>query len=99
MMPGMKNFASVKKDDGSREHVQKNSILCYLSKLYANFKAQHPTVEICLSKFSQLRPRNCILAGASGTYTVCVCVHHENVNLMLDAVDLKELTCENCFPH
>ena len=35
--------------------------------------------------------------GASGTHTVYVCVHHENVNLMLDAVNLKEPTCEN-FP-
>ena len=44
------------------------------------------------------RPRNCILAGASGTHTVCVCVHHENVNPMLDAVDLKEPTCEKFSP-
>ena len=59
---------------------------------------RHPTVKICLSKFSQLIPQNCILAGASGTHTVCVCVHHENVKLMLDAVDLKEPTRENLSP-
>ena len=92
MIPGMKDFISVKKDDGRREHVKKKLILCNLSELYANFKARHPTVKICLSKFSQLRPRNCILAGVSGTHTVCVCVHHEIVNLMLDAVGLKEPT-------
>ena len=56
MMPDMKDFVSVKKDDGSRAHVQKNLILCNHSELYANFKAQHLTVKICLSKFSQLRP-------------------------------------------
>ena len=95
MMPGMKDFVSVKKDGRSREHVQIKLILSNLSELYANFKAQHPTVKICLSKFSQLRTRNCILAGASGTHTVCVYVHHENVNLMPDAVDLKEPTCGN----
>ena len=98
MMPGMIDFVSVRKDDGSRELVQKKLILCNLSELYENFKAQHPAVEISLSKFSQLRPRNCILAGASGTHTVCVCVYHENVNLMLDAVDLKEPSCENFYP-
>ena len=52
MMPGMKDFVSVKKGDVSREHVQKKLILCNLSELYANFKAQHPTAKICLSKFS-----------------------------------------------
>ena len=98
MMPGMKDFVSVKKYDGSREHVQKKLILCNLSELYTNFIAQHPTVKICLSKFSQLRPRNCIPAGARGTHTFCVCVHHENVNLMPDAVDLKEPTCEHFSP-
>ena len=79
MMPGMKDFVSVEKDDGSREHVQKKLIPCNLSELYVNFKAQHSTVKIRLSKFSQLRPRNCILAGASGTHTVCVYVHHETL--------------------
>ena len=98
MMPGMKDSVSVKKDDGSREHVQKKLIMSNLSEWYVYFKAQHPTVEICISKFSQLRRRNCILARASGTHTVCVCVHHVNVNLMLDAVDLKEPTCENFSP-
>ena len=71
-MPGMKDFVSVKKYYGSREHVQKKLILCNLSELYANYKAQHPTVKICLPKFSELRPRNCILAKASGTHTVCI---------------------------
>ena len=60
MMPGMKDFVSVKKDDGSRKHDKKKLILCNLSELHPNFKAQHPTVKICLPKFSQLRPRNCI---------------------------------------
>ena len=56
MMPVMKDFVSIKKDDCSREHVQKKLFLCNRSELYANFKAQHPTVKICLPKFSQLRP-------------------------------------------
>ena len=95
MVPDMKDFVSVKKYDGSRKHVQKKLILCNLSELYANFKAQHPIVKICLSKFSQSKPRNWILAGISGTHTVCVCVHHANFNLILDVVDLKELTYKN----
>ena len=32
MMPGMKDSVSVKKDDGSREHVQKKLIMSNLSE-------------------------------------------------------------------
>ena len=34
MMPGMKDFVSVKNDDGSRSHVQKRLLLCNINKLY-----------------------------------------------------------------
>ncbi|CAH0555039.1 unnamed protein product [Brassicogethes aeneus] len=70
MMPGMKDYVSIRKDDGSREHVQKRLVLCNLAELYSNFQLKYPNVRIGLSKFSQIRPRNCVLAGASGTHTV-----------------------------
>lgn len=98
MLPGKKDFVSVKKEDGSREHMQKRLILCNLSELYSNFKHQNSAIKVSLSKFAQLRPRNCVLAGASGTHTVCVCVHHENVHLMLDAINIDKLTCNSDHP-
>lgn len=97
-MAGMKDFVSVRKHNGSREQIQKRLLLCNLSELHSAFKQQYPEVNISLSKFAQLRPCNCVLAGASGTHTVCVCVHHENVNLMLDGLNIKEITRETNFP-
>ena len=41
MMPGMKDFVSVKNDDGTRSHVQKRPLLCNLNELYAQFTAEH----------------------------------------------------------
>ena len=47
------------------------------------FKDKFPDVAIGFSKFACLRPRYCILAGASGTHSVCVCTFHQNVKLMM----------------
>ena len=44
-----------------------------------------------LTSFALLRPKDCIIAGKSGTHTVCVCIDHQNLNLMVKALknDLK----------
>ena len=92
IMPGMKDFVSVKQKDGKREHIQKRLILGDLSEIYRLFKEKYEHVKIGFTKFTQLRPPHCVLAGTSGTHNVCVCVHHENVKLMLNAIDLESLT-------
>lgn len=69
----MKDFVSVKKEDGSREHVQKRLILGNISELHKKFKIQHLEMKIGISKFAQLRTRQCVLAEGNGTHTVCVC--------------------------
>ena len=94
MPPGKKHYVSVKKEDGSREHQQKRLVLCNLSELYSNFRQQNQGVKIGFSKFSQLRPRNCVLAGSSGTHTVCVCVHHENVKKFLETLLNAVIFCK-----
>lgn len=38
------------------------------------------------STFFQLRPKNVIEVGASGTHNMCVSEKHENVKLMLDSI-------------
>lgn len=91
LLAGMKDFVSIRKSDGSREHVQKRLVLCNLKELYSLFKSEHKEVEICFSKFAQLRPANCVLAGSSGTHTVCVCVYHENVRLMIESIGIQAL--------
>lgn len=52
----------------------------------------HAWQHIGFSKFAELRPKYCILAGASGTHSVCVCTIHQNVKLMLLGERLHELT-------
>ena len=43
------------------------------------------------SKFAELRPKHCVLAGASGTHSVCVCTIHQNVKLMINGAGLPVL--------
>ena len=42
-----------------------------------------PEMKIGFSTFAQLRPRQCIVAGAAGTHLVCVCMLHQNIKLMM----------------
>ena len=49
-------------------------------------------MKVGFSKFAELRPRHRILAGASGTHSVCVCTIHQNVKLMIRGVKLSDLS-------
>jgi len=79
----MKDFLSVRKDDGQREHIQKKLILCNLKELYEIYKEQYLDDRIRFSSFASLRPVHCVLAGSSGTHTICVCAIHQNMKLMI----------------
>ena len=59
--------------------------------MHSEFKSQFPNYKVGFSKFAELRPKHCVLAGASGTHSVCVCTIHQNVKLMVLAVELREL--------
>lgn len=91
LMPGKKDFVSIK-ENGVRRHEQKRLLLCNLKELYSSFETQYPDNRIGFSTFASLRPENCILAGASGTHTVCVCTIHQNPILMVD-------TCKRLLPN
>lgn len=82
-MPGMKDYVSIRTDEGERIHVQKRLILSNLKELYTFFRSEYPEVQIGFSMFASLRPKNCVLAGAAGMHTVCVCAIHQNVKLMM----------------
>ncbi|GBM39738.1 hypothetical protein AVEN_208641-1 [Araneus ventricosus] len=47
-------------------------------------------LKIGLSKFCSLRPKWCVLAGASGTHLVCVCTIHQNVILLIHGAGFEE---------
>ena len=89
VMPGKKDCISVRGAEG-RITIQKRLILSNLRELYRLFKDKHPEQKIGFSKFAELRPRHCVLAGASGTHSVCVCTIHQ---LMMQSI--KGLTTSN----
>ena len=90
-MPGMKDFVSIFLD-GRKQHVQKHLVLCNLKQAYEVFKADHQSIKIGFSKFAELRPRQCVLAGSSGTHSVCVCTTHQNFKLMFTGANLDHAT-------
>lgn len=90
-LPGKKDYVSVKNGDNKRTHVQKRLVLANLKEIYNLFKETNKSVKVGFSKFAELRPKNCVLAGGSGTHVVCVCTYHQNVKLMIEGCRLKAL--------
>ena len=97
VMPGKKDFVSVKKD-GKCQHLQKRLVLRNLKEVHREFKERFPDYKVGFSKFAELRPKHCVLAGASGTHSVCVCTIHQNVKLMSFEMQIPELpTYHHCL--
>lgn len=93
-MPGKKDFKTIMVGN-KRTAVQKRLLLVDLRELYSSYKEIHPDKKVGFSTFCKLRPKNVILMGASGTYAVCVCTQHENVKMMLEAIDIKNVPVDN----
>ena len=102
IMPGKKDFASVKIEGkhacarleatGSQQLVLSN-----LRGEYHKFKEKFPDRN-WVSIFAELRPKHCILAGASGTHLVGVCTIQQNVKLMMCVIQLSDLpTYHHCL--
>ena len=96
-MPGKKDTVSVSVN-GERKSLQKHLILCNLTEAYAKFKEKYPEMKIGFSKFAELRPKQCVLPGASGTHSVCVCQIHQNMKLMFVGSNLDKLTTDDDYP-
>ncbi|GBN46744.1 hypothetical protein AVEN_184302-1 [Araneus ventricosus] len=94
-MPGIKDCVTVIESNGSKSKISKRLILCNLKEAYQYFKDKLPSIKIGFSKFAELRPKHCILAGQSGTHSVCVCTTHQNVKLMIENAKLNTLTNGN----
>ncbi|XP_065094233.1 uncharacterized protein LOC135714793, partial [Ochlerotatus camptorhynchus] len=107
--PGKRDYLISKNDEG-KIYVQRRLVLCNLQEAYSIFKNTYPDIKIGFSMFASNRPKHCILAGTSGTHTVCVCIYHQNVKLIFktlqsrqslpDGVDsyhdlFKKIICQN----
>ena len=84
-LPGKKDCVSI----GNGQHMQKRLLLCNLQELFVAFKDKNPNEKIGFSKFCSLRPKWCLLAGAKGTHSVCVCSAHQNAKLLVEAINWK----------
>ncbi len=82
--------------DGERKHLQKQLVLCNLKEAYSSFKEKFPGAKIGFSKFAELRPKQCVLAGSSGTHSVCTT--HQNMKLMFAASKIDQLTSGRDLP-
>lgn len=82
-MPGVKDVVSLCTENGKRQKVQKQLLLLNLKEIYVYFKDEHHDVRVGFSKFASLRPKQCVLAGSSGTHSICVCPYHQNLKLMI----------------
>lgn len=71
---------------------QKRLVLMDLNVLYASFKESHPNEVVSYIVSVTLRSEHCIHAGARETHTVCVCTVHEGPKLMLDSININQLT-------
>lgn len=88
-LPWMKNVKSVKQLNGK---LMKKQEWILLVNIYVNStlltKKYSPTCVVCkLSAFFENRPAYVINVGAHCIHSVCVCLYHQNVNFMLDAID------------
>ena len=74
-----------------KQHINKNfancKSLCNLEELYIAFKEKHPNVNIGFPKFCALKLKWCVLAGPKMTHSVCICSAHQNIVLLVDAMD------------
>ena len=109
-MPEKKDYVSVSKGLYNQKlcNLQK---FCNWQKLYTAFEEKHPNINIGFSKFCALRPKWCVLAGSKMTHSVCVCSAHQNVVLLVDAMDwdltykdlIKKIVCNTesnkCIMH
>lgn len=91
---GKRDFVTISSDN-VRISKQRRLVLCNLKEVYQIFKQKYSNIKIGFSKFASLRPGNCILANSSGTHTVCVCIYHQNVKLMFDAVKRNNVLPEH----
>ena len=84
-LPRKKDYVSVQRG----VHKQKPLVLCNLHDLSVAFKERNLDMKTGFSKFCTLRPKWCVIAGFSGTNSVCVCTTHQNTILLVDALNWK----------
>ena len=63
-------------------------LLFRVDELHEQFLKDNPNNVVSISKFYQLKPREVILTNANGIHNVCVCIIHNNVELLFESSGL-----------
>lgn len=87
MMPGKKDCVKVVNEDGSSDRIQKRLLLFDIDEIHRQFCLKYADMKVSASKFTKLRPRNCITVGSAGTHNVCVCKIHQNLKLKFSSLN------------
>ena len=71
----------------NKEKKQKQYFLSNISEIYSQFEKKKLDRKVGFSTFALLRPKWCIPVGAAATQNVYVYIYHQNVKLMLVAMN------------
>ena len=74
--------------EGKKVQVQKYLVFATSRRHSNTFRSTFTTVNVGFSKFAELRQKHCVLSGAAGMHSVHVCTMHQNVKLMLKAIEI-----------
>ena len=81
VMPNKKNVIKI----SDNEFRSQRLMLLNFNELYAEYKKTYPDDKIGFTTFYRLKPKECIIAGSSGTHSICVCPVHQNFDLLIRA--------------
>ena len=96
-VPEKKDHVGVSKGVHNEKVCNYQKSLQFAKNIYC-FQTKHQNVNIRFSKFCTLRPKWGLLAGSKMIHSVCVCRAHQNIVLLVDAI---EVVCINTVtgPH
>ncbi|KAK3911370.1 Trigger factor [Frankliniella fusca] len=85
ILPGTRDCVSIRKG----VYEQKRLLLSNLPELYQQFKSEYEDLKVGLTTFSSLKPKWCVFAGGAGTHEQCICQTHQNIKLLMYALNVK----------
>ena len=83
----MKDYITLR-SQGKKHTIQKRYLNMKVFEAYRCFKEERPDSSIGKSKFAELRPAH-VLKRSETPRNVCLCRYHENINLQIQALQLK----------
>lgn len=93
--PGKRDAIRVT-EDGQNIQKQRRLLMCNLEEAFALFTKKYPELKIGFSKFAEVRPKEVVLAlDKHGTHSVCVCVYHQNVQLIFEPTRRMKIFNDN----